>query len=193
LSTEAIPPEYLERLGMRLYFDTNFDTDDSPAAGELRRLHREGWVNLCRADTVDTELLDQQDPERRAGLLRKTADYVESRGPMVLGHSRLGACVLGSDADEHDLDLVYRTLWPESDRFDDSTNESRRKLRDAMHVATARRYGASGFITRDGRILAKSGALDDELDGLSVITPEDALAFARRMRHRRAARQPPAP
>lgn len=182
---QGIPLEHVERLGVRFYFDTNFVTDDSPAAQELRQLHRDGWISLWRTDTVDTELASMPDGERRRELLEATSHYVQSFGPMVLGHSRLDFAVLGSDEDTERLDRVFAILFPGSARRDQSTGRARRKLRAAMHVATAIRYGANAFITRDGDdLLPKDAAIAKALNGFRIMTPECALAFAHRMLER---------
>jgi hypothetical protein len=184
---DYLPTDSLERLGVRFYFDTNFVDDESAAAKRLRELHREGWIGLLRTDTVDTELETASDADKRASLLAASSRYIESLGPVVLDHSRLNFSVLGSDVDEERLDRIYRILFPDSDRSDTSTGRSRRKVRDAMHLATALRYGAGasgGFITRDEDILAKAGVLATAFNDFRVYTPERALAFAERMRGR---------
>lgn len=185
----GVLPRQLERLGIRFYFDTNFVTDHYEAAEKLRRLHEDGWINLWRTDTVDTELRDARDEQKRVGLLEVSAHYVESFGPLILDHSRIGHAVIASDDDAERLDRVYRILFPGSARDDHSTGRARRKLRDAMHVATAIRYVASGCITRDDKdLLPKTEAIATEFD-FRIMTPEDALAFATRVRARYDARQ----
>lgn len=184
---DYLPTHALERLGVRFYFDTNFVGDDSAAAKRLRELHREGWIGLLRTDTVDTELDAASDPDKRAALLEASSEFIESLGPVVLDHSRLDFSVLGSDEDEARLDRVYRILFPDSDRSDTSAGRSRRKMRDAMHVATALRYGAGmngGFITRDEDIVSKAAHLAAAFNDFRVFTPEQALVFAERMRGR---------
>jgi hypothetical protein len=185
----GMPPENLERLGIRFYFDTNFVTDTSDAATRLRQLHEEGWINLWRTDTVDTELQNAND-EKRRGLLDRSAPYVESMGVLVWDHSRWGHAIWGNDDDAERLDRVFRVLFPGSKRTDQSTGRSRRKLRDAMHVATAIRYGANGFITRDeADLLARKLAIADDFDGFQIMTPEEAFAFVERARARNEAQQ----
>lgn len=178
------------RLGLRFYFDNNFVGDRSNACEELRGLDRSGWIDLARSDTVDTELADTKDPERREQLLAESAAYWESFGPLVLDHSRLGSTVVGS-ADDHDrLDHVYRILFPGSDRHSAATGRARRKLRDAMHVATAIRYGGMLFVTRDERdLVSKSDAIAAAFNGFTIMLPETALALAQRMKARYDHRQ----
>jgi hypothetical protein len=181
---------HLERLGLRFYFDTNFVDDQTPAAMELRSLHDAGWIGLQRTDTVDTELAGDEDEERRTALLATSAEYVESFGPGIVGHSRTNHAVTASVDDRVRLNAVYAILFPGSDRRDSSTGRARGKLRDAMHVATAIRYGADGFITRDRRdLLRKADQIAAAFDSFRIVPPEVALAFVRRMKQRWDVRQ----
>lgn len=176
------------RLGLRFYFDTNFVEDHSDAATQLREYHRAGSVDLWRTDTVDTELASASDERTRRDLLDASAPYVESLGVAVVGHSRFDHSFVGDDADEARLDRVYCILFPNSDRHDTSTGRSRRKLRDAMHIATAVRYGCSGFITRDNGDLVPKAAAIEKAFGLRIMQPEQAVAFVERIAARYDAR-----
>ena len=179
----------MNRLGLIFYVDTNFIGDKSPVAEALRALERDGWIALQKADTVDTELLDAADEARRDELLDESAAYIESQGPMVWDHSRWDHGVWAGRDDEERIDLVYRTLCPNSDRAA-STGRGRRKMRDAMHVATAIRCDASAFITRDERdLVSRSDAIAKKFNGFRIMTPETALAFAERMKARYDHRQ----
>jgi hypothetical protein len=177
------PPEYLNRLGVILYFDVNFVDDESPAARELRRYYSEGWIMLMRSDTLDTELEGTQDEAKRLELLAAAQPYIESLGPAVFGSSRFDHSVFGNENDDARLDRVYSILFPNSDRRDDSPKRARRKIRDAMHVATAIRYGGNGFVTRDRHdLLRKSDAIAQAFDGFRIWSPEGA--FVERMKER---------
>jgi hypothetical protein len=183
MTPEVAMIENRKALGLRFYFDVNFVTDASAAAERLRQLHADGWINLCRTDTVDTELSDAKDDDKSRKLLGGSAPYVESLGPLVFGSSRQGHAVFGNDDDEDRLDRVYRILFPDSDRRDDSTERARRKIRDAMHLATSIRDGVNGFITWDERdLLRKAGVIAAAFRGFLVVTPEVALAFVERVR-----------
>lgn len=172
------------RLGLVLYFDTNFAGDSSDAACELRALDRDGWIDLARTDTVDTELGGATDETRRAALLAETNGYVESMGPMVWDHSRRGHAVWANDDDSERLDRVHSILFPNTDRHA-RTGWAKRKLRDAMHVATAIRYGANAFITRDEQdLVSKSDEIAAAFDGFQIMPPEMAQAFVRRRKNR---------
>lgn len=185
------------RLGLIFYVDTNFVGDNSDACERLRQLHKDGWIALQRTDDVDTELGDAKDLEKRRRLLDESAEYSEAFGPVIADHSRIGHSVFGNEDDEARLDRVYKILFPDSDRADTTVNRARHKLHDAMHLATAIRYGATsngGFVTRDERdILRKRGALAEAFHGFRVFLPEEALAFALRLLRRYEIRNAGAP
>ncbi len=178
---DGIPPEHVSRLGLMFYVDTNFVDDEAPAAEALRQLHRDGWINLQRTDTLDTELSDASDASKRDSLLRASSGYVESFGPVVVGHSRMGHALIGSEEDGARLDLAYRTLFPSPADPNQSARRATRKQRDAMHLATAIRYGCNGFITRDRDFHSKAVVIAATFDDFRVMTPEDASAFVRRV------------
>jgi hypothetical protein len=159
----------------------------------LRELHEGGWISLARTDTVDTELGGKADDEERAELLRQSSGYIESLGPMVLGSSRWGHGVFSNKEDSNRIDAVYAVLFPASDRGDVSTKRGQGRLRDAMHVATAMRYGANVLVTRDARdLLRKADAIRDAFNGFAIMDPERAVAFTDRLFGRYEKRTPPA-
>ena len=96
--------------------------------------------------------------DHRAALLERSAELVEVHGVLVLGHSRLDHAVLGSDEDAAEWDAIWQLLWPGHD-LADTSRSNRRRVRDAMHVRTAHRYGFDAFITLDGSG-KRSGLLD---------------------------------
>ena len=72
-------------------------------------------------------------------------------GPAVWDHSRFDHSVFGSEEDRERLAAVFSALFPGAD-WAATSSKSRR---DAMHVATAIRYGYTGFLTRERRLLNK--------------------------------------
>jgi hypothetical protein len=173
----------MSHLGLLFHFDTNFVDDTSAAAAELRRLDADGWVTLQRADTVDTELDRHRDEERREQLLDESGGYPESLGPLVWNESRWDHSVFGSDDDAARLAQVFNLLFPGTD-WSSTSRAAGNKRRDAMHVATALRYGIGVFITRDQGLLSKSGVIAAAFNDFKIMTPEEALAFALRMKAR---------
>ena len=117
--------------------------------------------------------------------------FVELHGPACFDHSTFDHAVYAADDDDSRHQRVYRILFPESDRRDNLTGRGRRKFRDAMHVATAIRYGCNGFITLDGHdLVRKSGEIAAAFNGFQIMLPERALAFVRRQRERYDVRNP---
>lgn len=91
------------------------------------------WVEnlkpLARTDTVDTELAQREDPEHRAHLLSLSGEMIEQFGPMVLGHSRLGFCVWGSDQGATEWDRLWEVMFPDRDRATARKNDVRHAVR----------------------------------------------------------------
>jgi hypothetical protein len=173
----TIPPEFQCLTGLMLYIDTNVVDSDDAAAVDLRRLHQEGWIQLQRTDTVDTELASAP-VEKRERLLGLSRPYVESFGPMVLDHSRLGFSVMSSDQDAERIRGVYEILHGGAERVRDND------LRDAMHVATAIRYGAFGFVTLDKQLLRRAGAIRQAFASFHILDPAAACAEGMERVHR---------
>jgi hypothetical protein len=183
--TSGTPSAGRERLGLRFFFDTNFIGDASPDAEQLRRYHRDGWINLQRTDTVDTELAGTQEPGHRERLLAESGGYIESLGPGVLDHSRLDRAVLGTERDQQCLDRMLAILAPDTNPAASTGGRAKRKVRDAMHLCTAIRYGGTGFITRDQRdILRRAAAIAAAFDDFRVLTPEQAVVLTERFLRR---------
>lgn len=161
--------------GLAWFLDTN--VIDDPDAEELRRLRDAGWISLQAADTLLVEVVDASDPDKRAELIARTEALPMAYGPLLLGHSMLGRTVLGSKADHSRIDAVYQALWERPGKKTKPLKESksaRRRTRDALHVATAIRYGASGFVTRDGPLLKRAAAVAARFDRFPILSVEAA-------------------
>jgi len=170
-------------LGLIFHFDTNFLDDPSAAAAELRQLDADGWIMLRASDAVGAELARDRDEERRSMLRDEATSYPEAWGPAVFDESRIGSGLIGDDADAERFNRVFALLFPGTDRASTSRTASN-KRRDAMHIATALRYGAGIFITRDQALLKKTGAIAADFNDFRIVEPEQALSFARRMKER---------
>lgn len=107
----TVPPKYVSATGLAFVIDTNIIDDASPDVAALRLLHDEGWINLTRSDTVDTELVKAEN-EKRDGLLAESSEFVEHLGPMVLDQSRWDHGVWASDEDGDRLTAVAAILYP---------------------------------------------------------------------------------
>lgn len=166
------------RLRLTFYLDTNVLDDSSDWAVSLRSLSDAGWIDLVRTDTMDTELLRKPDADARAALLAQSALLPESLGVLVPDHSRIDSSVLGNEDDQARLDRVFAILFPYADRYSES-GRARGKIRDAMHVATAIRYGATAFVTLDrDDILVKAQDIEAAFDGFKILSVADAAALA---------------
>ncbi len=175
---QGVPLEHVGRLEIQYAVDTNFIGDPSPAALRLRELRDGGWIRLVRADVLGTEL--GAAPARLRGQLEaEAARFVELLGPAVVGHSRVDASVVGSAADEQRLAEVLEALFPGSS-LPPTSRTAEHNLRDAMHVATAIRYGLNGFLTRDRRVSDGAERIRERFDGFTVGSPESVLPYVER-------------
>lgn len=114
---DVVGPKYLEsRSGLLLFVDTNLIGSHDAEVRELVRLHEEGWIQLQRTDTVDTELGSKGDPDRRKELLAESAGFVESLGAFVLDHSRLDHAVLGGSTSRASTTSSRRCFRTPSER-----------------------------------------------------------------------------
>jgi predicted nucleic acid-binding protein len=168
------PPEALKPginiLGVTYFVDTNCIDDQSEAMQLLWRAWQEGWLGLQKADVVDTELHSASDIARER-LTAASRPLPEAWGPAVVEHSRIGSSVLASDEDEERIKQVFAILFPGADLLTCRRNH----IRDAMHVSTAIRYGAKGFVTKDSGILKRAAELAEFGSGFEILRPEDAL------------------
>ncbi|MCF1596516.1 hypothetical protein [Streptomyces muensis] len=155
------------------FIDTHILDAPDDASVLLRKLYDTNWISLRRTDAMDTELAAAPE-EKWAELTEASAGYAESFGPMVLDHSRLDHSVLGSDEDVARDDLVFSTLFPGADRATCRKNH----IRDAMHVATAIRYGGLAFVTHERKLLNKSDQIAGLFQGFRIWSPTQALAEA---------------
>jgi hypothetical protein len=103
-----VPPRFQSRTGLAITIDTNAVDDVSAEMVARGSFHEEGWIDLRRTDTMDTEL--EMATDERGELLQASAEYVEILGPLVLNHSRLNHSVLGNDADRDRISTVFRIL-----------------------------------------------------------------------------------
>lgn len=127
-----------------IYIDTNCINarQNNDAINKLEELYDQERILIEKTDTLDTELQDGQGyPQGQ----KKAMNYIESYGPAVVGHSRLGSSIVGSDEDDKRLGKMLEILWGKKVRssYDNS------QIRDAMHISTAARYGGTYFVTNE--------------------------------------------
>ncbi len=139
---------------------------------ELEQLRIENRVVLAKTDVVDTEL----DPNKNiihCGSFLASIDLLELHGPMVVGHSRFGHSVLASEEDVNRLERVKSVIRVR----EASERREKHDVRDAMHVATSIKYGFSGFITGDVRLLKLDQKFSHEY-GFRIFDAPGAVSFA---------------
>ncbi len=171
-----MPDEYKSRTALSFVIDTNTVDDMSLEMVRLRDRHTSGWINLTRTDTMDTELGGTSDEEKRERLLAQSRPYVEHFGPIVIDHSRLDFCVVGSSEDEERLGQVFGILFPGVD----PRAARRQHTRDAMHIATAIRYAATAFVSKDEDLLKRDAGIRAAFDNFRILSPAAALDLAER-------------
>jgi hypothetical protein len=181
MSAESNDERREDRTGLVFAIDNHIVDGETSAELELKRLNKDGWIELVLTDVTRTEWLAAK-PERRQELEELAIGYVEYWGPMVVGQPRLGGTVLGSSEDQERLEAVFSALFPDADFRTGRTQH----VRDAMNVATAIRYGLNGFITRDGigekrGVLDRADAIKAAFNDFSIYSPEQAVAVAERM------------
>ncbi|MFG2692570.1 hypothetical protein [Kitasatospora sp. NPDC048407] len=160
-----------------MFLDTNTligalhrgDTDTQ----ELLKLWEAGWIGLARTDAMNTERFEGQDEATQAQREEEAADLPEAWGPFVLDDSRLDSSVFPSTEDEQRIKDAFAILFPSAD-WESVRKNSRR---DAMHVATAARYGGHAFVTNEVGLLKKDQQIADKL-GIRIWSPKQALAEA---------------
>ncbi|ACU74370.1 hypothetical protein Caci_5511 [Catenulispora acidiphila DSM 44928] len=170
-------------VGVQYYLDSNvlidfLDNTQTPSdISNLLRFWTEGWIGLARTDVVDTERTDGQDDETVARRLAETADFPETYGPAVWGHSRWDRSYYATGEDEMRLNAVFAMLFPGKDRNAANKND----LRDAMHVSTAIRYAGYAFVTSDIKLVKKDSVIQNLSGsaGMRIWTPTQALSETR--------------
>lgn len=162
-----------------IYKDTNTINANlkDEAVNELEELAEKYPENLMfeKTDTLDTELLEN--PHHNAGRLKKSDQYIESFGVAVLGHSRLGHTVVGSEADDKNFAEILEILFGKKQR----SGYTKQEIRDAMHMMTTVRYGGNYLITYDKKLLSKSEQLFNRFNATIICTPSDCLT---KVKHR---------
>lgn len=169
-------------LGFRFALDTNiFGRSSDGSEFRLIEAARYGWIDLAKGDAADTELEGTPNLDDRERLLLESAPFIELLGPFVLNHSRLDYAVLGSDSDKKRLDEVISVLFGDDDPRLPGAKRGTQRLRDAMHVETAKRYGCTGLITRDRKdLLRRAAEVKEAFNGFLIVSPDEALRIVYR-------------
>lgn len=173
--------------GLRWHLDSN--AVDDARVEPLVRCAELGWVRLSVGDQAHAE--PRKNAEVYARLLPQLKRFDVMLGVAALDHSRPEMSVLASNQDVERFDLVFATLWPQRNREADGraeTREARNRFRDAMHVDTALRYGASGLVTQDESMWAADGRFRESFGGFRIVSIDEAIEITtERAGHVRAA------
>lgn len=131
-----------------------------------------------KTDTVDTERTEGASADIAAERILETAGTLEVLGPAVLDHSRWDHFVFAGEDDDDRINRVLEVLFPGSDRRG-TDRTSIHNLRDAMHVATAIRYGFNVFVTTDTRLLKHAAAVQAQWN-IEILSPTEAVRWVER-------------
>jgi hypothetical protein len=159
---------------LRLAIDNHMVDADDADAEQLRWLHDVGWLALSLTDVTRTEWAAAS-ADKRAELEVLAERYSEWLRPSVVGHSRPNSSVLGTSDDLQLLERMHELIrgrpWPQGRPQD---------VRDTMNIATSIRYALVGFVTRDEDLLAAAAQIQEAFNGFLILTPNGALAIAKR-------------
>jgi hypothetical protein len=149
--------------------DTN--TVDDPRVLEAARL---AGFNLVRTTVTDREM-------ESSGIQSALPQHTLVYEPFVLGESRLGFAVLGSEAVsetfERPLRIISSGSFPPRHRRSSLSRGERRQLRDAMILSAHIREGRQVFVTNDVKGFVHGGRrelLEHEF-GIEIMTAEEFL------------------
>ncbi len=150
-----------------VYIDTNCINarQKDHSINDLENLFREQKILIEKTDTLDTEL-----QEGYIKGLKKSNNYIESFGGAVWGHSGWDHSQWADDADERRLTRILKILWGQKNR----SYYSKSEIRDAMHIATAARYGDTYFITNEKALLKHHNVIYSEFS-IRILNPRDCL------------------
>lgn len=156
-----------------VYIDTNCINarQNNSAINQLEKLYEDELILIEKTDTLETELGRKNGyPEGQ----KKSMNYIESYGPAVLGLSRVGSSIVGSEAADNSLGRMLEILWGKKMRSSYSSSE----MGDAMHISTSARYGGTYFVTNERALLMKSDEIKAEF-GIIVCNPEGCLEMVK--------------
>ncbi len=156
---------------LSIYIDTNCINarQKDPALNELEALHDKGLILIEKADVLETELMEGKGYP--AGI-RKSHNFTTSFGPAVIGHSRIGSCIIGSDRSATDHQALLALLFGEGPY-------SKNDVRDVMHLLTVAHYMGDVFVTNEQAILQKAVEIE-QMYRIKAMNPGDCSAFVRR-------------
>lgn len=97
-----------------------------------------------------------------------SAEFKEDKGGAYYNHSRYGHSTYGGTPH---FDDILKIIFPETK----GCPATKTQIRDAMHVATHRKYCRNYFVTKDRGILRKNKELKEKF-GITVLSPKECVA-----------------
>lgn len=128
----------------------------------IEKAESEGKIQILKTDTMDTEF--QKNNGYPIGL-EKSKKYDEDIGIWILGHSRLGHTKFATDETKSSFDLLKTVLFPDK-------KLTQNDIRDCMHINTHIMYKRDYFITKEKRLLGKSGVIN-KIFSTEILSPEE--------------------
>ena len=154
-----------------------FVEDEEKSLEELFQLRREGHVELSQTDTVNFErgMLQLNDLAWQRRL--ESVGLVEVCGAFISGHSLRESSVGAGPDDDARLKRALEIVHPRAIACAKPRNND---VRDAMHIATAIRYGYQGFVTTDDDVLKAAANISTAFGGFLLMLPSQAVAWVNR-------------
>ncbi len=154
---------------------------------QLEAWQKNGLIKIVSSTSVEEELLqlDKEQPDRepyRSQRLDKFNTYdAEDTAYWVLGYSRLGISTkLGKESTKEEMECMASILFPNRSWSSLTANQRR----DVMALHTHWTYKRDVFVTLNSRdFIGKNEAKRNRLKeafGILVMTPKEALAYAKR-------------
>jgi len=156
-----------------------FIADEQASLDQLLRLRREAIVELVMTGTAWVERGGLNPDEQAWARRLETAGMIMLHDPYVEGHSAPETSVQPSPDDEARFSTVLRIVHPRALRRDTPGDND---LRDAMHIATAIRYGSEGLVTTDSDVLRAKAGIATCFAGFQLMLPSEAVAWVEQRR-----------
>jgi len=102
-----------------------------------------------------------------------SSEFKEDVGGAYYDHSRYGHATYEGTPN---VEEILKIIFPETK----GCPATRTQFRDAMHVATHKKYGRDFFVTKDNGILQKNKELKEKY-GIIVLNPHECVEQLRKM------------
>ena len=141
------------------------------ALNELEQLADGGNITVETTDALLNELDRKGSYPQGKDKARK---YIFSMGAFVFGQSKLEMSIVGSKEDDDRLGNLLNIFFGHKRR----QNYSNREMGDVRQIATAIKYGANFFVTRDRVLLNNSNEIKNKFE-ITIADPEECVNAVR--------------